>query len=748
MAELEDWESFIACVEETAQKEDEGPRGKKLFCQDCDVPYEDIEGEFVCPECQAQAPYLAHIEETEMVYDDMGQAILGQRVSTMVKKKPFECDYGWAWSTDETVFHILCLQIDALEQLGLVSRFFRDGIANMWLKFWDENIAPYIKDEYNEEDLIPMEITKVFKYRDIEVLIKMKDRVMIPKRVTKKPPIRQRRYHRKDNTRMRRVQLIEQQSACTPTPDILDINPDEQANQIILDDQESKTHSEDLKRTPLTTEENNNMIDFQDINELTQQTTGRTRTLGRDNIAILTLNRTLAFIEATARCLDQAKPIFASDIIRLCCQRLIPFFGAQNSLPDQVKLHSKDKLMFQKTKPPTPSQLTRTACLLICKTYNDRLPFRLPVPSLDKILERFISDLNLPYDLLKYIREGISFSDFVQTQSRELFESTRAGNRKLPQYDRWAYAMLVCQLKKLFHLSDPMITKLGEQARKLEESESHETQRYFNLLDWSNQLSIRLKLVMNYDPFMLYHPMTEMNGLEPSPQMYTYLETIIQDRPMSQIRAHQSQFRFDKVFRNDLTDFLKGHIPKPPNIRNLIEDEPDLEKPRDLRHPLNDALNRTKKYWQDNLRGDPDLSDLVMRNFVHDKVTIPDTIEQWDLFGPGARGRTYTIRINDDWPYCFRLLLSVGGYLCFCEPRELLQEIRFIEQFLHPKRKTRKKTVRKTKRKKRICRKSNSANQSESDSGAIKQELSEQNQPEAEEDHEDEVDEEEEEEND
>lgn len=693
-----DWESFIANVESSAPKAD--LEDGQHRCEECDAVLEEVDGDFICPNCSVQATNILQLEQTDIYCDDSGRIFLGQAVDLFTKRsRRHQTDYGWAWSTDDAIVHILSLQIESLEKLGLVPEHFRACISNMWFKFWLENVAPFIRDEYNENDLIPFKTTDTLKTRDIEVLIKVRDKVMIPQwacrsRAAKaeagKSRPKKRRYtmmgtqFQKDdpNEHSGDDGFDMSSNFSDDSVDPVPVNGPVDINELEMDDEPAPANEleqVDKSAPPVDRVNPPNEIDgvddefHNDLSRLRPKVNS-TRNVGKDNVNILTLNRTLAFIEATARLIDMPEPLFASDIIRVCTQRLIPFYGAQKALPEKMRYNYEDRLLFKATSPPSTNQLTRATSFLIHKVYKDKLPLHAPVPNFTTIVERFVEDMNLPKDILEHMKD-VDFSSFKKTSQVHLPENKAP---TLQHYDRWAFAILACQLKKMFSLDDESLSLQTTQAQ----NESESTNRcYFIAKNWLRQLSIRLRLIMSHDPYALHHPMVSIKDLAPSGQVFKYIEATLSDRSQATTRLLDPLDRNDATFRNDLTEFLKNEIPRPRSLQRSPVDR-DLEKPTNPRHPLQDSFRRTQHLWMSKVQDDEVLMNLIFKNFANDKVLLPDHGRRWSIYETTNCDRM-KMDISPEWPYFFRLLLHVGAYICFCDPKDLLREVRFVEEYLY-----------------------------------------------------------------
>lgn len=655
---MDDWESFIADVENSAPKvriDEERHR-----CQECDTVLENIEGEFICPACSVQATNILQLEETEIHCDESGRIFLGQAVNLFAKKsRRQQIDYGWAWSTDDAIVHILNLQIESLEKHKLVPEHFRASISNMWLKYWLENVAPFIRDEYNEHDLTPLKTTNCLKTRDIEVLIKVQDKVMIPQWACRNNNVKNgKEAKRKRSYAAIGARFYKRKSSGNSESDDMDDQ---------VEDKQYSAENADMMEDVIQPQDSVQ----QDLNKLRPKANS-TRNLTRDNVNILTLNRTLAFIEATARLIDMPEPLFAADIIRACTQRLIPFFGAHKSLPENMRINCEDRLLFKVTSPPSANQLTRATSLLIHKVYRDKFPLQAPVPNIVTIFKRFIEDMNLPNDILEHL-DGVDFSSFKKTSQVNLPENKPP---TLQHYDRWAFAILISQLKKMFTLDEESLLLQSEQVRN-----NFRDENYFIASDWLRQLSIRLKLIMTYDPYVLNHPLANIRDLAPTDQMFNYIEINLGDKCQSTTRLFNPLLRNDSTLRSELTDFLKHEIPKPQSLTKSASTRSELEEPLDLRRPLLDSFRRTQHLWLSTVENNADLLDLIFKDFTHQKILLPNHGRRWSIYETSDQSNL-KLDLSPEWPYFFRLLLHVGGFICFCDPRDLLREVRFVEEHL------------------------------------------------------------------
>lgn len=637
--------AFIASIEQSAPQ-DIKPTNEHR-CPDCDVVLEEIDDKYICPSCDTQANIL-QVEETEFFYDEMGRAIVGQGVNLKEKTKKHHIDYGWAWSTDEAIVDILNQQITALEECGLAPEIFRQAVKNMWLKYWIEFVAPFIKDQYSDTDLTPIEASKCLSVRDIEVLVKVRDKVMLPERKKTRNP---ERVYKMYGSSFYRKKPSKSTDSSTPVPE--DFYSDQQSHEGSCIDETEK-----FKKNQCPT-----------------------RVLNINSISILTLDRTLAFLVATARCMNLAQPILASDIVRACCQRVIPFFSAHKNLPEGMNFNEKDKFTFRRFRPPSPYSLVTAASLLTTKVYSDQLPKLTPVPCLKRILERFITDMNLPHELMNYITDSVDFSCFKQTRPLLLENSDQI--RRWPLYDRWAFSILLSQLKKLFSLDEECVFKQSEKAR--EESRSG-NKNIFILQDWLRQTSFRLNFILSYDSYAIYHPMTDLKSLQPTSQLYIHINTALDERVTSKTRALQKLKRFDENFREELTEFVAQEIPKPLN-RGDYPKERELEKPRNLTSPIQDAFYRTKRYWMPQICDQSEISELIFKDFSQHELLLPKDPTKWTIYDDGCPVNSKSFEISQSWSYWFKLLLSVGGYLCYCQPRDLLQEFKVVEEYLYPEMK-------------------------------------------------------------
>uniref|UniRef100_A0A6G1S8E8 Uncharacterized protein n=1 Tax=Aceria tosichella TaxID=561515 RepID=A0A6G1S8E8_9ACAR len=669
-----DLDSFIANIEQTAPEE---PTEGKLLCNECGSRLEEEEdGNLTCPVCCVQATNILQFDETELHHDEQGRPVYGQRVALVERKAKHQVDYGWAWSTDEAIAHILSLQLAALEEAHLVPDLFRAAITNMWLKYWLASVAPHIKEEYSQNEMMPISSSDALKLRDIEVLFKVRDKIMVPLRSIAGTRDAKRIYHMMGTNYTK------------SSPDFeLDIHDEE-----LSDDDLSSSSSldrdqleppvpdqlaDEFNKLMSPNEPNVDLRIGQEQAQEAQPRDGKTRNLSKESIKILTLNRTLAFIEATARCLPEDDPLFAADIIRACNQHLIPFYGSSKCLPDNMKLNSRDRLMLQKTTPPTPIQLTRTASLLVNNIYNDQLPKSMPVPDLNTILKRFVRDMNLPDELMRVIHGKVSFSQFQSTQPKIFITSVY---RRWPQYDRWAFAVLVYHLKILFNLGNEFLKVQKEKA--LEASRAGSGANYFIMSDWVEQIRSRLDLILRHDPYALYHPLSKLGKFEISSQLAQYIELQIDARATADIRTRPGELYSDPNFRNELTDVLRREIKPPRGVRQAIPKGEKLQPSNNIKFPLTDAFERTKIIWSNKLEANS--RDLICRDFTKHKMLAVTNLPRWSVYDNQVAMNKKSLCVPASWPQAFKVLLDVGAFLCMCKPAELVDEVRLVEEALQP----------------------------------------------------------------
>lgn len=723
-----DLDSFIANMEQTAPDE---PVQGKLTCNECGSKLEEEEdGNLACPVCCVQATNVMQFDETELHHDESGRPVYGQRVKLVDHKTKHQIDYGWAWSTDEAIAHILSLQLDALEEAKLVPDLFRAAITNMWLKYWLETVAPYIKDEYSEGEMLQISSDNALKLRDVEVLFKLRDKIMVPLRCIRGTQDIKRIYHMLgvDFTKTSPDNIEsdddndDADDGCYDGMGCDEVdNDDRSSNSTVSSDggrgervpeqlihefdrlmsneptQRNRAEQQSDEETEPAEGEKENDIDTlpaDDMENLVRFYTGRTRNLSSKCIKILTPNRTLAFIEATARCLPDDDPLFAADIIRACDHHLIPFYAASKCLPETMKLNSRDKLMFQETTPPNPIQLTRAASLLINNIYKDQLPKTLPVPDLNTILKRFIKDMNLPEQLMGIIRNKVSFLHFESTRPKTFVSSV---NRRLPQYDRWAFAVLVHHLKILFNLGDEYL-KIQKQSALEATQASSSGERYFIMSDWILQISSRLGLILRHDPYALHHPSTQLDKLEISSQLAKYIELQIESAPTAEIRVKPGETFYDANFRSELADVLRREIRPPKDVKHAIPKGEKLEAPRNIRYPITDAFERTRILWSSKL--DPNLSDIIYEDFSKHHMLSLTNLPRWSVCDKQVSSNATNLQVSPTWPQAFKVLLDVGAFLCFCKPAHLVNEVILVEKALKP---VTRETVRKVRLSQRIA---------------------------------------------
>lgn len=678
---FEDVDEFIRNIEQSAPVEevDLNPR-----CEQCDHILNEVEGGYVCPNCHAQATNIQQLEETEITqYDEMGRAAFGQQVRQERKKPRSVEDYGYAWSTDQAVIIVLTNQLKALQKTGLFNETFCMGVMNMWTLYWLEFIGPIIKDEYDENDLIPWDQAKYLKQRDIEVLVKKNFKFYLPHpRLKNKSNVRLRSYTSASAKYIKSesLQTTSNSLARSIAPEIQSLIQKPPRPDLDEDNPEEVEDKDNAYMTLVASVDNLVVTSKKDM-----------VIPKRDQAIILTLDRTLSFIEAAARVMNLDFPIFASDLVRWCNYRIIPFYGAHRLLPDCMKLNSIDRLMFVKNRSPDPLCITLSASRLLNRIYESELPKKMPRPDLDQLLERYTRDMNLPYDLFDRIRNRVHFNHFANTRTK-ILSSGGGKSVIMPQYDRWAFAILACHLKRLFDMSGDGLSRQDKLAK---ERTATTGLNHFSFLDWLQQIALRLDSVFKYDPFVIFHPMTDIRKLELNSASIRYIESLIEDRPPIDIRVDLKDQRYDRDWRDELSDFLMREIPKPNGINSQTahtsQHDNTILRVTDLKHPLRDAWTRTKPLWSSQISSSKlegvELRQLMEQDYTSDSLELNKERElQWSIYDnqPDPSLNIRKLKILNTWPEAFLTILRVGGYLCLCEPEQLLQEISKVEDFMNP----------------------------------------------------------------
>lgn len=141
--------------------------------------------------------------------------------------------------------------------------------------------------------------------------------------------------------------------------------------------------------------------------------------------------------------------------------------------------------------------------------------------------------------------------------------------------------------------------------------------------------------------------------------------------------------------QRDLKHFLLSAIPLPVDKgTNHI-----WEKPNPSFTPLTDAYNRVRDVAR-KIIPQVNLEKNFMRttmNFYidHEKnndfCTLRDK-RQWS-FGTHRKG--IPVKTTEDWPITFKHLLDISGFLCYCDPQEILRELQSVERIVALKTVTR-----------------------------------------------------------
>lgn len=214
------------------------------------------------------------------------------------------------------------------------------------------------------------------------------------------------------------------------------------------------------------------------------------RTLNNAFIGHMTLIKTLAILNIVIR--KQNLNIFPSDLIRWINEDHIPYKFSALCFPKEWKLMSNDLRTFS------------CNCLPIAKTINS-LTSKIghfvkvesfPFPDFDKLIKRFLIDLNLPEQIAQIVEEQINLKTYYQNKYKDYLTddkmSLKSTMHKLPNFDGHALMAIVIVLRIIFGFN-------GKQEYVMCDSlNEEEHERIFCWKEWEEYAKTRINLIKSY----------------------------------------------------------------------------------------------------------------------------------------------------------------------------------------------------------------------------------------------------------
>lgn len=486
MEDIFDFEDLIRRVEADDSQVLQDSLKNEEKCQECGGELIERDGLYYCNICQIQAQDVKFTVEAECNYDEDGNLVHTQKI-VQEKTDPHSLvDFGSIWTTSEAYSLILRRQVELLEHNRLVSLKYCRQVQELWFSYFKKFLLN--AEMLRERDQSIMKgCTKV----DIPPLLK---------RIVNDRPSRYRfgnhdLYKHKVSDKFNQQSTkseIETSKSPTNLVEVDNANDDYR-------DTDSETSEIDPMVTPNTACEdpNINVSIFDPITELfideEQSKMEDKRRLNSDNIEIMTLGKTLGFLEAIARL--RCTLIFASDLARWSDQGVLPYHDCVSYFPADWKLNHKDRVTFSQRVSPKPTNISSMASNLLNVLCHS---FELPLPDPRVILRRMLMDMNMPCTdsgLLDLVLETVTFDDLKMKLSVKL-GSNKKRVQSLPQFDRWAVAMIIITLKKHFIFDGLYEDSISSLANNYNKENLTNT---FVFKDWFEQSYTRLRLIEQYD---------------------------------------------------------------------------------------------------------------------------------------------------------------------------------------------------------------------------------------------------------
>lgn len=168
----------------------------------------------------------------------------------------------------------------------------------------------------------------------------------------------------------------------------------------------------------------------------------------RRSHGLMNMTKTLALIHLAL--IWSLEPLTLSDLLRLVSEGHVPFVNAFEELPEEMKLHGKDALIFRVESVPSHRAVHRQAQALLhllqLQTFPPISRRSLLHPALLSL--RYLADANLPDDLHPWVCRLMDDVGLVDSTADPTSGCT------LPQYDVQTAALIIVTMKLIFGLDD------------------------------------------------------------------------------------------------------------------------------------------------------------------------------------------------------------------------------------------------------------------------------------------------------
>ena len=384
----------------------------------------------------------------------------------------------------------------------------------------------------------------------------------------------------------------------------------------------------------------------------------RKRSYCRTLASSMTSCKTLGIIYLAIRILDLN--IFAFDIVRWINHGHIPFFNTFQLLPSNWNFIINDFHSLNSLYSPQPHAInqhaTNIANLIGIK--------ELKVPSMRKLIFRFIDDLNLPYLLSDLIVNLFEQRFKEERKVRELVKKSIEEGGSIPEYESIALAIIVLTLKKLFGVNG-VVEK--DFCRRLKRQENN--QNLFIWTEWEAHTRLKMESIGKH-----FFPAFDQNveELENLDLMYNYYKKVVHIENKPDIASKKKKLDKDaflslpNVFKNILQSDLEFNSNETANKSNEIL-KPDLfplksltsfilknYDPRNYELLCVDFRNKSISYLFEDLKQLPDDFRLInMRIFCLDKI--------------------------EDWSDSFKYLIKLCCFILNKREHSFLDKLYYVE---------------------------------------------------------------------
>lgn len=426
---------------------------------------------------------------------------------------------------------------------------------------------------------------------------------------------------------------------------------------------------QDMKRRLRMSSITKKLEEMNDDDSLCNFSNKRKRSYCRSLAASMTSCKTLGIIYLALRILNLN--VFSFDLVRWINCGHIPFFNTFQLLPNDWHFIINDFHSLNSLYSPQPNAInqhsTNIANLIGVK--------ELKVPSMRKLIFRFVDDLNLPH-LLSDLIVNLFESRFCEEKKvRELVKKSIQDGGSIPEYESIALAMIILTLKKLFGVNGIFEKDVSRKLLK----EGSSSQHLFIWSEWEAHTRIKLESIAKH-----FFPAFDQNieDLENLDLMYDYYKKVVHIENKPEIASKKK--KLDKGAFLSLPNIFKNILKSDLDVKSgggdAVDEEEEVEEDEAAKllepdlYPLKSLTKFILKKY------DPRNYELLSKDFRPKSISY--LFEEPEKLPDDNRlinSRIFCLDRIVDWSDSFKFLVKLSCFVLNKREHSFLDKLYYVE---------------------------------------------------------------------